>query len=111
MLSVYIIFRFSESIPYKMKGSKGYRRRTRRLSVKPRDKGKLSIRSRLQKFEDDDRVAIRINAAYQNIPHPRFNGKTGTVLGKQGRAYKVEVTEGSKHKTVLVTPEHLRRMG
>ncbi|MFH0862354.1 MAG: 50S ribosomal protein L21e, partial [Candidatus Altiarchaeota archaeon] len=69
-----------------MKGSKGYRRRTRRLSVKPRDKGKLSIRSMLQKFEDDQRVAIRINAAYQNIPHPRFNGKTGTVVGKQGRA-------------------------
>ncbi|MFH0862809.1 MAG: 50S ribosomal protein L21e, partial [Candidatus Altiarchaeota archaeon] len=35
----------------------------------------------------------------------------GTVVGKQGRAYLVEVVEGSKHKMVLVTPEHLRRMG
>jgi large subunit ribosomal protein L21e len=93
-----------------MKGSRGYRRRTRRLSVKPRDKGKASIRSRLQKFDDDDTVSIRINAAYQNIPHPRFNGRTGKVVGKQGRAYFIEVVEGSKAKMVLVTPEHLKRM-
>jgi large subunit ribosomal protein L21e len=94
-----------------MKGSNGYRRRTRSLSVKPREKGKVSIRSVLQKFSEDDKVAIRIDPKYQAIPHPRFNGLTGRVVGTQGRAYFVEITQGSKEKKVLVTPEHLRRMG
>ncbi|MBD3387551.1 MAG: 50S ribosomal protein L21e [Candidatus Altiarchaeales archaeon] len=93
-----------------MKGSDGLRRRTRNLRVKPRERGKVSIRSRLQKFDDEDRVSIRINPASQNIPHPRFNGRTGKVVGSQGRAYFVEVRDGGKSKKVLVTPEHLRRV-
>jgi large subunit ribosomal protein L21e len=92
-----------------MKGSKGIRRRTRRFHVAPRNKGKVSIRSVLQKFKEDDKVSIKINSLYQNIPHPRFNGKTGKVVGLQGRAYYIKLVEGNKHKTVLVTPEHLRR--
>ena len=92
-----------------MKGSKGIRRRTRRFSVAPRNKGKISIRSVLQKFKEKDTVSIKINPIYQNFPHPRFNGKTGKVVGIQGRAYFVDLKEGNKHKMVLVTPEHLRR--
>ncbi|MFH1055337.1 MAG: 50S ribosomal protein L21e [Candidatus Altiarchaeota archaeon] len=94
-----------------MKGSHGIRRRTRQLSVKPRMKGKVSIRSRLQKFQDADTVSIRINPAYQAIPHPRFNGRTGKVVGTQGRAYLIAIVDGTKPKRILVTPEHLRRMG
>jgi large subunit ribosomal protein L21e len=93
-----------------MKGSNGIRRRTRRFHVKPRMKGKVSIRATLQKFEDDDKVTIKINSACQNIPHPRFQGRTGKVVGIQGRAYYIEIFDGDKMKKVLVTPEHLRRM-
>jgi large subunit ribosomal protein L21e len=93
-----------------MKGSHGVRRRTRQLSVKPRKKGKVSIRARLQKFNKGDTVSIKIDSAYQSIPHHRFNGKTGPVSGSQGRAYYVTVKDGGKAKKVLVTPEHLRRM-
>lgn len=94
-----------------MKGSTGVRRRTRNLRVSPRARGKVSIRSRLQKFDMDERVSIRINPSCQNIPHPRFNGRTGSVVGAQGRAYFVELADGGKTKRVLVTPEHLRRVG
>jgi large subunit ribosomal protein L21e len=41
--------------------------------------------------------------------HPRYQGKTGTVTGKQGRAFLVEIVEGRKTKTLLLTPEHLKR--
>lgn len=92
-----------------MKASKGVRRRTRNLRVKPREKGKLSIRSVLQRFEDSENVSIKINPAFQNIPHPRFNGRTGKVVGSQGRAYFVEIADGNTEKKVLVAPEHLRR--
>jgi large subunit ribosomal protein L21e len=93
-----------------MKGSDGYRRRTRTLSVKPRDRGKISIRLRLQKFEENDKVSINIDPKYQKIPHPRFHGLTGKVIGSQGRAYCIAIRDGNKKKTILVTPEHLRRV-
>jgi len=94
-----------------MKGSDGYRRRTRSLRVKPRDRGKVSIRARLAKFNEAEKVAINIDPLYQKIPHPRFHGLTGKITGSQGRAYLVEIRDGNKTKTVLVTPEHLRRVG
>jgi len=93
-----------------MKGSHGIRRRTRQFKVAPRDKGKASIRARLQTFTEKDSVSIKLNPSYQNIPHPRFNGRTGRVVGQQGRAYFVEIVDGQKRKKILVTPEHLRRM-
>jgi len=90
-----------------MKGSKGYRRKTRNLRVKPRDKGKSKIRNYLREFSDKDKVIIKIDPSYQKIPHPRFNSKIGEISGKQGRAYYVKIKDGAKNKKVLVNPEHL----
>ncbi len=90
-----------------MKGSKGYRRKTRNLKVKPRNRGKPKIRNYLQEFNEGDKVVIKINPSYQRIPHPRFNSRIGKVAGKQGRAYYVQIRDGDKNKKVLVTPEHL----
>lgn len=93
-----------------MKGSNGVKRRTRNLRVKPRDRGKVKIRQVLSKYEEKDNVSIHINPSQQNIPHPRFNGRVGKVVGSQGRAYFVEVQDGRKTKKILVTPEHLKRL-
>jgi len=90
-----------------MRGSHGHRRRTRALKVDVRDRGKIEIRRRLQKFSEEDVVALSINPKYQKIPFARFRGCTGKVVGKQGRAYYVEVAQGGKTKKLLVTPEHL----
>ena len=90
-----------------MKGSKGYRRGTRNLKVKARDKGKSSIRKYVQEFKQDDIVSISINPSYQSIPHPRFQGKTGRVVAAQGRAYHVRIRDGGQKKNIIVTPEHL----
>ena len=87
------------------------RRRTRTLRVKPRDRGKISIRRMLATFSDGDTVSIKINPSLQNIPHPRFKGKTGRVVGKQGRSYYVKITDGGKTKNILVPAEHLARAG
>lgn len=91
-----------------MKGSNGYRRRTRNLKVKVGQRGKTSIRRYLQEFEPNDIVSISIDASYQAIPHPRFQGRTGKIVKKQGRAYFLAIKDGKKLKNVLVTPEHLK---
>ncbi len=90
-----------------MKGSKGYRRRTRNLKVRSRDRGKVKISRYLQKFKEGDSVSISIDPSYQAIPHPRFKGKGGNVTGKQGRCYYVEIKDGKKRKEILIAPEHL----
>ena len=46
---------------------------------------------------------------HHGMPSIRFQGKTGTVMGKQGRACVLAVKDGNKIKTVLATPEHLRK--
>ncbi len=90
-----------------MKGSKGYRRRSRTLRIRPRDRGKVRISRYMQKFKKGDFVSISIDPRYQAIPHPRFRGRSGKISGKQGRCYYVEIKDGNKGKKILVAPEHL----
>jgi len=90
-----------------MKGSHGYRRKSRTLRVKPKDRGKVRIKKYLQKFDENEAVSISMDASYRNIPHPRFQGKSGRVIGKQGRAYYVKIRDGGKTKNLLINPEHL----
>ncbi|MBN2250941.1 MAG: 50S ribosomal protein L21e [Candidatus Altiarchaeota archaeon] len=90
-----------------MKGSKGYRRRTRGFKVKARERGKIHIKKYMKEFNETDRVSIAIDPSFQNIPHPRFQGRSGRVVGKQGRSYFVGIRDGRKEKKILVNPEHL----
>lgn len=94
-----------------MKGSHGYRRKTRNLHVDARRKGKTQIRKLLADFADGDIVSIAIDARSQAIPNPRFQGKTGRVVGRQGRSFFVQVTDGKATKKLLVAPEHLIKGG
>ena len=88
------------------------RRKTRRLYAVPeRDKGKISIRRYLQRFETGENVFIGVDpAVHRALPFRRFVGRSGTVTGRQGEVYCVRVVDGSKAKTVLIHPAHLRRM-
>ncbi len=90
-----------------MKGSQGYRRKSRGLRVKPRDRGKVRIKRYLQKFNEGETVSIKIDASYRNIPRPRFEGKSGKVVATQGRAYYIDIRDVKKRKKLLVAPEHL----
>jgi len=75
-----------------------------------REKGgvpKISVL--LYPYKIGDKVAIRIDPSVHNaMPHRRFHGLTGTIIGKRGRAFEVEVYLGRKRKILYVTPEHLR---
>jgi large subunit ribosomal protein L21e len=41
--------------------------------------------------------------------HPRFNGHTGEIIDEQGAAYRIEINDRGKTKTVIAKPAHLRR--
>lgn len=95
-----------------VKASKGPRRRTRaKLRKKVRDKGKIKIRRYLQKFKKGEKVVIKPEHSVQKgLPGKRFWGKSGDVVESRGRAYVVEVKDGNKHKRVIVSKVHLKRL-
>lgn len=89
--------------------SHGFRFKSgRKLKKKIREKG-IKISRALQTFEVGDRVHIDIDPAiHKGMPHPRFQGRTGFVVGQRGRAYLVRVRDGNSYKTLFVRPEHLK---
>jgi large subunit ribosomal protein L21e len=42
------------------------------------------------------------------MPHRRFHGLTGTIVGVRGRCYEVQVKLGNSTKKLIVGKEHLR---
>ena len=86
--------------------SHGKHRRTREKLRKTR---RITVNQYFRKFDIGDVVAIRIeSASARSMPHRRFQGITGKITGKKGRAYLVQIKDSGKLKTVIATPEHLK---
>ncbi|MCS7105748.1 MAG: 50S ribosomal protein L21e, partial [Candidatus Aenigmarchaeota archaeon] len=47
-------------------------------------------------------------SSHSGMPHPRFKGRIGKVIGKRGKSYIVEITDGNKVKKIISKPEHLK---
>lgn len=64
-----------------------------------------------KEFKEGDRVIIDIYPASQEgMPHHRFQGKVGEIIGKRGRCYLVKVKDVFREKTLIVAPQHLRKI-
>jgi len=89
--------------------SKGLRSKTRHLLLKdPRKRGTLPPNRVLQQFQAGDTVAIKLEPSqHGGMTHKRFQGLTGTVAGKQGDAFVIDVLHGDMRKTLVVRAEHL----
>ncbi|OVE84534.1 50S ribosomal protein L21e [Natronolimnobius baerhuensis] len=93
-----------------MPNSNGPRQGTRRkLSNSPRDRGSSPPQRAIQEYEEGEKVHLKIDpSVHDGRFHPRFDGLTGEVAGKQGDAFKVDITDGGKDKTLIVTAAHMR---
>ena len=92
-----------------MRKSKGYRSKTRRLLRKsPRERGKMRLSKLLHEYQPGNSVVIKIDPSVQKgMPHRRYHGKVGKVVGVRGKSYIVSVTQGDAVKEIVVRPEHL----
>lgn len=91
---------------------KGYRNKTRRKHKKHiRKRGLGSIEKYLLDFEIGEKIDIITDPSIQKrgMPHRRFHGKTGTIIGERGRCYEVSVKLGNSTKTLIIGKEHLRK--
>lgn len=93
-----------------MPNSNGPMQGTReKLSNKPRERGISPPQRAVQEFEEGAMVHLKIDPSTQDGRfHPRFDGRTGKVVGKQGRAFLVTIDDNGKEKTVIARAEHLR---
>lgn len=74
----------------------------------PRSRGNPPVARVLRKFEVGERVSIRLEPSVRSgAPHLRFQGRTGVIVGVQGRTYKVQIFDGGKEKIILSNGVHL----
>ncbi|WOF15754.1 50S ribosomal protein L21e [Methanoplanus sp. FWC-SCC4] len=88
----------------------GQRKKTRYKYKKAlRRRGLAPVTSVIQQFDEGQKVHIVVDPSVQlGMPHRRFHGKTGIILGKQGRAWVLEISDGNSKKVVISRPQHLK---
>ena len=93
-----------------VKKSRGFRSKTR-FKIKQKVAYRPPITKFLQEFKNDQAVVILQEPASQRgMPHPRFKGKMGKVIGRRGKSYIVQIVDGNKAKKLISAPEHLKAM-
>lgn len=92
-----------------VKSSKGFRSRSRGTFTKDvRERGMPPVTRYLRTFEVGQTVMVRIEPSEAHgQPHPRYQGRTCTVVGRSGRSYRVEFLDGGKRKELIAHPVHL----
>jgi large subunit ribosomal protein L21e len=85
--------------------SYGFKRKTRE---KLKQTDILKPNMFLQEFKIGDIVHIDIQPSAKKIPHPKFQGRTGKIIGKRGRAYIVNINDLKRTKQIIINPEHLK---
>lgn len=69
----------------------------------------LSVRAVIKSFDIGDKVAIVPKGNPRNVPHHRYRGAIGTVTGKRGLSYIVEVKAIKSKRTLIVPAIHLEK--
>jgi large subunit ribosomal protein L21e len=91
--------------------SRGSRSKTRsKMRKHVRERSTVPITRAMQTFKEGEMVHVVIDSAYQKgIPHPKWHGKTGKVVGSRGRAYLVNIKDQKSEKTIIAYPVHLKK--
>ena len=69
--------------------------------------GRLGVTKIFKIFKEGDKVTINLKAGHPGMPHPRYRGRHGVIVGRQGSSYIVEIVDGGMKKTLLSQPVHL----
>ncbi len=92
-----------------MPNSNGPQKGTRhKLQNDARSRGTSPPQQAVKQFDDGEKVHLSLDPSTQEGRfHPRFNGQVGTIVGKQGQAYQVEINDGGKIKKLIARAAHL----
>ncbi|MDO8339202.1 MAG: hypothetical protein Q7T16_00940 [Candidatus Burarchaeum sp.] len=82
-------------------------KRTRLL--RRRSRTSLSVSQRLKQLAVGDEVHLT-HMTSRSMPHPRYRGRTGTIVGKQGSAYLVRIADHNMIKRLVIEGVHLTKV-
>lgn len=71
---------------------------------------KLGVTAIFKQFNEGDRVVISIKPGHSGMPHPRYRGRHGVIVGRQGRSYKVKIKDGNSEKVLISGSVHLDKV-
>jgi large subunit ribosomal protein L21e len=75
-----------------------------------REKGKLSLSRYFKKIDVGNSVAVTIEPSVNYGFPKRIQGMSGEVVGERGASKIVEIKFGSKMKTYIIHPVHLKKL-
>lgn len=81
------------------------------VNKKPiRTRGKIQLSKYFQKFKEGDFVTVVRERSLDARFPSRLQGRTGVVVGKQGRANVVKIKDMDKEKDFLIASIHLKKI-
>lgn len=72
---------------------------------------KLTVMGLISSFSVGNTVAVDHQSKYSGMPHPRYRGRTGTIMSQRGKAYVVRIRDGNAMKDLIIPPVHLKLVG
>ncbi|MCL5438087.1 MAG: 50S ribosomal protein L21e [Candidatus Thermoplasmatota archaeon] len=82
-----------------------------KMTKRIKERGSPSISKVMETFETGEKAAVSINSSvHSGMPFHNFQGYTGTIAGRQGRCYLLDINVGNVHKRIVVAPVHLKKI-
>ena len=75
-----------------------------------RSRGKIQFSRYFQELGEGDKVAVVKELSVPSSFPDRYQGRTGEVDGKRGRAYIVKINDNDKEKKFIIQPIHLKKI-
>jgi len=70
---------------------------------------KLTVNQLVKSFKEGDNVVIDLKVRFTGMPHPRYRGRHGTVVGVRGKSYLVKIKDGRAIKELVIPGVHLQQ--
>jgi len=81
-----------------------------RLLRRRASESRLGITKLVKSFAVGDRVVVDPKTGhFGGMPHPRYRGKLGTIVGRRGNAYIVQIQVYSAKKEIIIPAVHLEK--
>lgn len=74
------------------------------------EKRRVKLSQYFQELKKGDKVALVRNLSFKAAFPARMQGKTGNIIGKQGKGYIVRLLNGKTYKNFTIHPIHLKKL-
>jgi len=91
-----------------VRASKGRMSRKSRQLGRKATKRTVTVVEQIRTIPVGSKVQLVPNAKFEDFPHPRYAGRMGKVIRKQGNAYVVELQDGGVKKRFITSAIHLK---